>query len=59
MSKDTSRMKKLLGLSTTLPQAGGGMFSGLFSPNQQGHSHGHGCGCGHGHDDEDDLDEHK
>ena len=54
--KDTSRMKKLLGLSTTMPvgAAGGGFFSNILGGPQghHGHSHGAGCGCSHGHDDD-------
>lgn len=62
MSKDTSRMKKLLGLSTTLPQgSGGGFFSNLLTGSnlQGGHAHGHGCGCGHAHDEDEDDHNHK
>jgi hypothetical protein len=53
MSKDTSRIKKLLGLSSTLPMGsgGGGFFTGFTGHHTHGHVHGAGCGCSHGSDD--------
>lgn len=54
MSKNSSMIKKLLGLSTTMPLgSGGGLLTGAHL-HSHGHSHGAGCGCGHSHDDEDD-----
>ena len=57
MSKKTD-YKKLLGLSTTLPQGlGGGFFSNFMGGHGHDHSHAHGagCGCGPADDTDDDV----
>ena len=56
---DMSRIKKLLGSSTTMPLGtgtGGAPNSTLTNmhTDRGGHVHGHGCGCNHSHDDEDE-----
>lgn len=52
MSKNSSMIKKLLGLSTTMPLGAAG--SPLTGAHLHSHSHGAGCGCGHSHDDGDE-----
>ncbi|MCC6597616.1 MAG: hypothetical protein IT559_02365 [Alphaproteobacteria bacterium] len=55
MSK-TSNIKKLLGLSTTMPLGSGGGFGSLLTgAHLHTHNHGAGCGCHHGHEEEDET----
>lgn len=54
MSKNSNIIKKLLGLSTTMPMGSGGSKLTGAHLHSHGHAHGSCCGCGHSHDDEDE-----